>query len=164
MLQRDLIAERKRDTLRLRADSDEATDLTVVALDRNVYQRVFAEHGLGVQVGGQKPAFAIERARRSEALHIRASHDMIQILANVGDVCAHGNLVLPLEFSPHASKHRVAARRGDDVIHDINVHVVQHDDITIGASGLVHDVAEDDSRFGRAHLDARSQVVRTERW
>ena len=62
--------------------------------------------------------------------------------------CAQGqtsvaHLVLPLKLGPHAAELDVHAARRVYVVHDVNVDVVQHHHVPLGARRLVHDVAKD---------------------
>lgn len=65
------------------------------------------------------------------------------------------NLVLPLELGPHAPELSLVAVSGLDVVHDVDVNVVEHDRRADLADSLpvVNDVSKDDSRFRRRDLD-----------
>lgn len=54
------------------------------------------------------------------------------------------DLVLPLELSPHTPELHIWAAGRADVVHDVNVDVIQnhHTAVSIGC-GLIHNVAED---------------------
>ncbi len=68
LLERDLVAERERNALRLGADADVAGQLAVrLLLHAHVDERVLAKHALGVQVGRQVPAGACARMRARAA-------------------------------------------------------------------------------------------------
>jgi hypothetical protein len=50
---------------------------------------------------------------------------------------------------------------GLDVIHDVNMHIIQHNvDACVRSSWLVvYHIAKDDTRLGRGHLDRRLDVM-----
>ena len=62
LLERDLVAERERDPLRLGSDANVTADLAIglALLDRNVDQRVLSENRLGVEVGREEARVALE--------------------------------------------------------------------------------------------------------
>eukprot|EP00958_Prasinococcus_capsulatus_P015218 scaffold1621_cov350-Prasinococcus_capsulatus_cf.AAC.8 len=127
----DLVPEGQGNALRLGADADVATELAVgLLLNRAVDEGVLAKDALGVQE-----------------------------LAHVGDGGVDGHLVLPLKLRPHVAEGHVRAGGRADVVHDIDVYVVEHYDRAVGASGLVHDVAEDDTRLRGAHLDVGANLL-----
>ncbi len=68
---------------------------------------------------------------------------------NVPNACIHVDLVLPLELSPHATELRLIHKRRLDVVHDVNMDVVENDvDAWIGAAVLVvDDVSKDNAGF-----------------
>src|SRR5699024_9983152 len=47
------------------------------------------------------------------------------------DAGVYGDLVLPLKVGPHLSKFGVAATGRNDVVHDVDVDVVQHHHISV---------------------------------
>ena len=64
------------------------------------------------------------------------------------------DLVLPLKLCPHASELHVWAAGRADVVHDVNVDVIQHHDAAVGIGrGLIHYVAKDGARLCGGHLD-----------
>ena len=69
-------------------------------------------------------------------------------------------LVLPLELCPHAPELGLGAGGWDDVVHDVNVNVVEDDNIAVAGSALhvVHNVSEDDPVLRRGNLHARLDV------
>mmetsp|Transcript_21988 Transcript_21988/g.51126 ORF Transcript_21988/g.51126 Transcript_21988/m.51126 type:complete len:255 (+) Transcript_21988:250-1014(+) len=158
LLERDLVTERERNPLRLGADADVPHDLAVrlPPLNRHVHERVLAEVGACVQVCGEEPRRAAERGRRSEAAHIGRLDHVREELAHVGDLRVHSHLVLPLELGPHGAEEEVGARRGRDVVHDVDVDIVQHDARAVSverARRVVDDRAEDDAGLRGGHLD-----------
>lgn len=59
-------------------------------------------------------------------------------------------LVLPFKFCPHASELHVRAAGRADVIHDVNVNVIEnHHTAVCICCGLIHNVAEDGPGFCR---------------
>ena len=56
---------------------------------------------------------------------------MIEILVKVADVRIDCDLVLPLELRPHLTEFCVRARGRHDVVHDVNVDVIEHDTVTV---------------------------------
>ena len=60
------------------------------------------------------------------------------------------HLIFPLKFGPHCPEFCLSARSWHNVIHDVDVNVVENDDVTIGgrAGAVVNDVAEDDAVLG----------------
>lgn len=71
---------------------------------------------------------------------------------NVGH---HVDLVLPLKLGPHRPELRLVAIRWLDVVHDVDVDVVEDNvarDVR-GSGAIVDDVAEDDTRLRRGDLD-----------
>ena len=73
------------------------------------------------------------------------------------DLHRSDHLVLPLELGPHRAEGEVRARRRLNVVHDVDVDVVEHDVVAVGraARALVHNRAEDDPGLGRRDLDVR---------
>jgi len=68
---------------------------------------------------------------RRETLHVCTANDVVKILVQVGDVGVDGDLVLPLKLGPHRPELRVRAARRHDVVHDVDVDVVQHDAVPV---------------------------------
>ena len=56
---------------------------------------------------------------------------MLEELGEVVDVGVDGHLVLPLELGPHLAELGVGAVARHDVVHDVDVDVVQHDAVTV---------------------------------
>lgn len=80
------------------------------------------------------------------------------------------DLILPLEFSPHAPKLSFSTISWLDVIHDIDVDIVQHhvpSDVRVRrsfsyiatTSGIVDDISEDDASLCRRDFDRRFDRV-----
>mmetsp|Transcript_20455 Transcript_20455/g.48485 ORF Transcript_20455/g.48485 Transcript_20455/m.48485 type:complete len:711 (-) Transcript_20455:783-2915(-) len=168
LLERDLISEGERDPLRLGSDPDVAAHLAVgPLLDAAVDERVLAEDGLGVEVGREEARLALERRGRREALHVGRLDDVVEELLDVVDVGVDRHLVLPLELGPHGAEGEVGARGGRDVVHDVDVDVVEHHAVAVGvlllgAVGIVavvDDRAEDDARLRARDLDVGLDVL-----
>mmetsp|Transcript_7477 Transcript_7477/g.22651 ORF Transcript_7477/g.22651 Transcript_7477/m.22651 type:complete len:205 (+) Transcript_7477:479-1093(+) len=80
------------------------------------------------------------------------------------DVGVDRHLVLPLKLRPHVAELDIGARRRADVVHDVNVDVVEHDDVAISvASTLKNEVAKDDSCLRGRHLDVGTDDTRLAR-
>ena len=64
------------------------------------------------------------------------------------------HLVLPLELGPHLPELGLVAGRGHDVVHDVDVDVVEDDHVAVGGgrAAVVHNVAEDDPVLRRSDL------------
>ena len=69
--------------------------------------------------------------------------------------CVHHDLVLPFEFDPHLSEFVVCATTGHNVIHNIDVNVIQHHTVPIRlrTGDVIDDVTEDDAVLRRRHFD-----------
>ena len=58
------------------------------------------------------------------------------------------NLVFPLKLCPHTSELHVWAAGRADVVHDVDVDVIQHHHTAVGVGcGLVDNVAKDGTSF-----------------
>ncbi len=68
-------------------------------------------------------------------------------------VSVDGHFVLPLELRPHGTEIGAGAHGGGDVVHDVNVDVVQNDTVLVRvqrcrlACDVVHDVSKDYARL-----------------
>ncbi len=72
----------------------------------------------------------------------------------ISECVAH--LVLPLKLSPHGSELDIRTGGRADVVHDVDVDIIQHHHVPVGvAGGLVDYVAKDGSRLCGGHLDVR---------
>ena len=58
----------------------------------------------------------------------------MQIVQQIYDVCIDGHFVLPLEFGPHLPKLRVRAGGWDDVVHYVNVDIIQYNTVPVTCS------------------------------
>lgn len=72
-------------------------------------------------------------------------------LQNVGvDI----DFVLPLKFSPHAAELGLSAVRRVDIVHDIDMNVVQDDAVAISSTlCVVYNVAKDNASLGGRDFD-----------
>lgn len=77
---------------------------------------------------------------RSEALHVGALNDVVQIFVQIGDVGVDSDLVLPLELGPHLAELRVIARCRHNVVHYVDVYVVEHNAVSVagGTRCVIH--------------------------
>ena len=64
------------------------------------------------------------------------------------------HLVFPLKLCPHGAELRLCAQRRGDVVHNVNVNVVENHAVAVRgrARHIVHNVAKDDASLGRRHL------------
>ena len=65
--------------------------------------------------------------------HVCHFDDVLQELGEVWDVGVDGHLVLPLKLCPHLSELRVVAGGGHDVVHDVDVNVIQDHAVSVAA-------------------------------
>ena len=65
---------------------------------------------------------------------------MLQVVIEIADVCADRDFIFPFKVRPHLSELCVGAVGRHDVVHDVNVDVIQHHAVTIRrcASHVVH--------------------------
>ncbi len=65
---------------------------------------------------------------------------MLKVCLQISDIGCHGNLVLPLKLRPHFPKLCVSAALRLDVVHDVNVNVVEDYAVTISSrsNNVVH--------------------------
>ena len=70
----------------------------------------------------------------------------------------HGNeknlfhyLIFPFKFCPHGPEFNLCTRRRHNVIHDVDVNIIENHNVTIGhcTRDIVYDVAENDPIFSR---------------
>lgn len=56
-------------------------------------------------------------------------------------------LILPFEFRPHGTELSIGASRGNDVVHDVDVDIVQNHTVAVAcpAADVIHDVAKNDA-------------------
>ncbi len=65
-----------------------------------------------------------------------------------------GHLVFPLEFCPHGTELNICADGWRDVVHDVDVDVIQDHHIPPGAQSVfIHDVAENCASLSAGHFD-----------
>ena len=136
-----------------------------VLLQADVGKGVLAEDGLGVEVGCHEPTLPAQGLVGGKALHVRGLEEVLQVLVQVGQRGVDRHLVLPLELGPHLAELDLGADGGHDVVHDVDVDVVQDDDVAIGrgAAAIVHDVAEDDPVLRRGDLDVGLDRAKVQR-
>ena len=65
--------------------------------------------------------------------HVGHFDDVLQELGEVRDVGVDGHLVLPLKLRPHLSELCVVAGGRHDVVHDVDVNVVQDNTVSVAA-------------------------------
>lgn len=106
-------------------------------LNTQVGQRVLAENGSGVHVGGHEPTLSRQRLLRRQTFHVGALQQHTEIFVQVGDGCVDGDFIFPLELDPHGAKLGVGTRSRNDVVHDVDVDGVEDDHVG-GGSGVVN--------------------------
>ena len=85
----------------------------------------------GVQIGRQKLAVTLHRRFGSQTAHVRAGHQLLQELAQCLGFGVDVDLVFPLKLSPHGSELCLCALCWFDVVHDIDMYVVEYDHIRV---------------------------------
>ena len=115
-----------------------------IFLQTDVGQGILAKYRLGVQIGGHEAAFSLQGLVWSETLHVGAGQQGGQVRRQLRQAGVHRHLVLPLELRPHGAELGLCAGGGDDVVHDVDVNVVEdhHVPVTGGAGHVIHNVAE----------------------
>ena len=65
---------------------------------------------------------------------------MMQVVQQNYDVCVNGNFVFPLEFGPHLPKFRISAGGWEDVVHYVNMDIIQYNtvSVTCGSSHVIY--------------------------
>lgn len=131
------------------------------------------KHRSRVKIRAQELAVAAQACLGSQAFHVchlhEARKEVSQTLASL-QLGVDVDLVLPFEFGPHGSELRLRALRRLDVVHDVDVNIVENNDIGVDSLlALVQYVAENDTRVGRRNLDGCldvDKVVRADilRW
>ena len=118
-----------------------------IFLQTDVGQGILAKYRLGVQIGGHEAAFSLQRLVRCETLHVGAGQEGGEVRSQLRQAGVHRHLVLPLELRPHGAELGLGAGGGDDVVHDVDVDVIEdhHVPVTGGACHVIHNVAENNS-------------------
>ena len=103
-----------------------------------------------------KPRFEKLTAEATQSASISASHleKRSQVLVEIGERRVDRHLVLPLELGPHLPELGLGAGRGHDVVHDVDVDVVEDDHVSVGGgrAAVVNNVAEDNAVLRRSYL------------
>ena len=117
-----------------------------ILLQTDVSEGVLPEDGLGVEVGGHEAALALERLVGGEALHVGGGQEAVEVAHEVRQRGVDGHLVLPLELRPHGSELGLGAGGGHDVVHDVDVDVVENHHVPVagGSRHVVHNVSKND--------------------
>ena len=118
--------------------------LAQVFLKTDICQRVLAEDGLGVEVGRHEAALALERLVGGQTLHVGRGQEAVEVAHEVGQGRVDADLVLPLELGPHGPELGLSAGGGHDVVHDVDVDVVQHHHVPVarGPGNVINNVAK----------------------
>jgi len=80
---------------------------------------------------GEYCSLQLTHLLRCETFHVRTLNDVVEIFMQVCDVGVDSDLVLPLKLGPHLPELCVGAGRRYDVVHDVNVDVVQDDTVSV---------------------------------
>ena len=118
-----------------------------ILLQADVSEGVLPEDGLGVEVGSHEATLALERLVGGEALHVGGGQEAVEVAHEVRQRRVDGHLVLPLELRPHGAELGLGAGGGHDVVHDVDVNVIEDDDVPVagGARHVIDNVPEYDS-------------------
>ena len=139
-------------TLKLARASSPVELLAFVSKNTTVGNQELTKHGARVQVRAQELAIPAQTGLGSEALHIRhlheASEEVSETLAGL-ELGVDVDLVLPLELGLHGPELCLCAVCGLDVIHNVDVDVIEDDNLGISAvSAIVDDVTKDHAGVG----------------
>ena len=66
-----------------------------------------------------------------QTAHVGRPDEVREVLRQVAYVGVDGHLVLPLKLSPHLAELGISARGRHDVVHDVDVDIVQHHTVTV---------------------------------
>ena len=69
----------------------------------------------------------------SKKLHVGGGNQMIQVLLHAGDIGVYSHLVFPFKLHPHLAELLISAAGRHNVIHDVNVNVIE--DHTVAITG-----------------------------
>ena len=118
-----------------------------ILLQTDVSEGVLPEDGLGVEVGSHEAALALERLVGGEALHVGGGQEAVEVAHEVRQRRVDGHLVLPLELRPHGAELVLSAGGGDDVVHDVDVNVIEDHHVPVaGRTGhVINNVPENNS-------------------
>ena len=89
------------------------------------------ENAPRVQVGRQELAVAFHRRLGGQTAHVGACHELLQKFAQRLGLGVNVDLVLPLKLGPHGPELCFGALRRLDVVHDINVDIVENDHVGV---------------------------------
>ncbi len=94
--------------------------------------QTLTEYTPGIEIRTQELAISLETSFGCKAVHVGARHQLIQEIPEALCFAVDVNLILPLKLSPHGPELRLRACGRLDVVHDINMEVVEDDNICIG--------------------------------
>lgn len=66
-----------------------------------------------------------------ETFHVGGGHNMFQEICKLPDVGIDSDFVLPFKFHPHLAKLCFGAGSRLDIVHDVNVDVVEYNTVAI---------------------------------
>ena len=118
-----------------------------ILLQTDVSEGVLPEDGLGVEVGSHEAALALQGLVWSETLHVGAGQETVEVPHQLGQGRVDRHLVLPLELRPHRSELGLCAGSGNDVVHDVDVNVIEDHHVPVaGRTGhVINNVPENNS-------------------
>ena len=117
-----------------------------IFLQTDVGQSILAKYRLGIQVGRHEATLSLEGLVWSETLHVGAGQQGGEVRHQLRQTGVHRDLVLPLELRPHGTELGLGAGGGHDVVHDVDVDVVENHHVPVagGSRHVVHDVSKND--------------------
>lgn len=132
------------------------TDGTITSsLNAQIGQRIFTKYTSSVHVGRQETTVAFQLLLRGQAAHVGRLHDMVKVFSQVPKICSKIDefdytlkctqkeerylqnigvdidLVLPFEFSPHTAELSLSAVCRVNVVHNINMNIVEHNTVAV---------------------------------
>ena len=118
-----------------------------IFLQTDVGQSILAKYRLGIQVCRHEAALALQGLVWSETLHVGAGQETVEVPHQLGQGRVDRHLVLPLELRPHRSELGLCAGSGNDVVHDVDVNVIEDHHVPVaGRSGhVINNVSENNS-------------------
>ena len=118
-----------------------------IFLQADIGQSILAEYRLCIQISGHEAALALQGLVRSETLHVGAGQETVEVPHQLVEGRVDRHLVLPLELRPHRSELGLCAGGGNDVVHDVDVNVIEdhHVPVAGGAGHVINNVSENNS-------------------
>ena len=117
------------------------------------------KHASGVQVGRQELAVALHRCLGRQTAHVGTRHQLLQELAQCLGLRVDVDLVFPFKLGPHCPELCLCALCRLDVVHDVDVHIIEDDHIRVDALLAVGSVSR---RYRKGQ--PRQHTLRTRRY